>query len=270
MVLLEIRLLHDDGTSNETGICAGQLEAFVDEVIQEPVVVVCNSVGGMSGLCLAHKVFRSLLPSFPQRVYVQRYPTACTSLALLPGDSRVIDSNRELAKLSRARAQVVVEVVLLSTCRMLCVLHQQWRGVQGTAMYFWSTLHEMSFLFCAVQAPDKVKAVQLLNVSLRALHVSKQPALARPLIAAFQSVLRETPAGEMFFNSVAKPEAIKNVLSQAYYDSSTVTDELVDCLLKPGMQPGAARVFLDFIRCTRVLILPFFWVLPFLNLSGCE
>ena len=111
-----------------------------------------------------------------------------------------------------------------------------------------------------VQAPDKVKAVQLLNVSLRALHVSKQPALARPLIAGFQTLLRETPAGQMFFDSVAKPEAIKNVLSQAYYDSDTVTDELVDCLLQPGLQPGAARVFLDFIRWETALFLLWFWL----------
>jgi hypothetical protein len=81
------------------------------------------------------------------------------------------------------------------------------------------------------------------------LHVSKQPPLARPLISAFQSLLRETVAGEMFFQAVAKPQAIKNVLKQAHYDPDTVTDELVDCLLKPGMEPGAARVFLDFIRC---------------------
>lgn len=38
---------------------ADQLEAFIDEVIQEPVVVVCNSVGGMSGLQLAHQVLLS-------------------------------------------------------------------------------------------------------------------------------------------------------------------------------------------------------------------
>ena len=106
-----------------------------------------------------------------------------------------------------------------------------------------------------MQAPDKVKAVQLLNVSLRGLHVSKQPALARPLISGFQSLLRETAAGQMFFDSVAKPQAIKNVLSQAYYDSNTVTDELVDCLLKPGLQPGAASVFLDFIRYVAMQLL---------------
>lgn len=30
-------------------------------------------------------------------------------------------------------------------------------------------------------------------------------------------------------------------MPQAYYDKDTVTDELVDCILKPGLQPGAAQ-----------------------------
>eukprot|EP00892_Ulva_mutabilis_P011250 jgi/Ulvmu1/8498/UM044_0032.1 len=130
---------------------ADQLEAFIDEVIQEPAVVVCNSVGGLSALVLAK------------------------------------------------------------------------------------------------QAPSKVQAVQLMNISLRMLHVSKQAAFARPLVSAFQRLLRKTPAGAYFFSSLAKPQAIKNVLSQAYGDASAVNDELVDCILKPGLQPGAVKVFLDFI-----------------------
>jgi hypothetical protein len=34
---------------------------------------------------------------------------------------------------------------------------------------------------------------------------------------------------------------------QCYHDSSTVTDELVDKILKPGLLPGAVDIFLDFI-----------------------
>lgn len=102
-----------------------------------------------------------------------------------------------------------------------------------------------------VQAPSKVQAVQLLNISLRALHVSKQAPFARPLVRSFQKLLRETPVGAAFFASVAKPKAIKNILSQAYADATAVDDELVDCLLKPGLEPGAVQVFLDFIRCAR-------------------
>ena len=40
---------------------------------------------------------------------------------------------------------------------------------------------------------------------------------------------------------------MKNILKEAYGNPEAVTDELVECILKPGLQPGAAEVFLDFI-----------------------
>jgi hypothetical protein len=99
-----------------------------------------------------------------------------------------------------------------------------------------------------VQNPEKVKGVQLLNISLRMLHIDNQPVVARPMIAAFQFLLRNTPVGKAFFEAVVNPKAVKNVLCQAYHEESAVTDELVDCILKPGLEPGALDVFLDFIR----------------------
>ena len=40
---------------------------------------------------------------------------------------------------------------------------------------------------------------------------------------------------------------MKNILKEAYGDSSQVTDELVEAILTPGLRDGAAEVFLDFI-----------------------
>lgn len=40
---------------------------------------------------------------------------------------------------------------------------------------------------------------------------------------------------------------MKNALSQAYHNKDKVTDELVDAILKPGLEEGATDVFLDFI-----------------------
>ena len=60
-------------------------------------------------------------------------------------------------------------------------------------------------------------------------------------------MLRDTSLGPWFFDAVAKPESVKKILQQAYCDSKTVTDELVDAILKPGLEPGAVDVFLDFI-----------------------
>jgi len=99
----------------------------------------------------------------------------------------------------------------------------------------------------AVDAPEKVRGLALINISLRGLHVTKQPAIIRPFVKAFQRTLRETALGKSFFASVAKPRTVRNILKEAYGDSSQVTDELVEAILTPGLRDGAAEVFLDFI-----------------------
>jgi hypothetical protein len=38
-----------------------------------------------------------------------------------------------------------------------------------------------------------------------------------------------------------------NYFSQCYHDTSKVTDELVQLILSPGLEPGAVDVFLEFI-----------------------
>jgi pimeloyl-ACP methyl ester carboxylesterase len=98
-----------------------------------------------------------------------------------------------------------------------------------------------------VDAPALVRGIVLLDVSLRELHASKQPAALRPLVGAVQSLLRTTPLGLAFFGQVARADAVRAVLREAYGDASAVTPELVSCILTPGLQPGAAAIFLDFI-----------------------
>ncbi|KAI3470093.1 hypothetical protein Pfo_026756 [Paulownia fortunei] len=102
-------------------------------------------------------------------------------------------------------------------------------------------------LQAAVLDPVICKGIVLLNISLRMLHIKKQPWYGRPLIKSFQTLLRNTDLGKFFFKTVATPESVRNILSQCYYDTSQVTDELVKIILDPGLDPGAADVFLEFI-----------------------
>jgi pimeloyl-ACP methyl ester carboxylesterase len=102
-------------------------------------------------------------------------------------------------------------------------------------------------LQAAVNRPDLVKGIVLIDISLRMLHVKKQSPLLRPLTSLLQTVLRETGIGKTFFKQVAQPETLRNILRQAYADPNSIDDETLDIILKPGLQPGAAEVFLDFI-----------------------
>lgn len=39
-----------------------------------------------------------------------------------------------------------------------------------------------------------------------------------------------------------KSQTVSNILKQCYGDPEQVTDELVDCILTPGLEPGAVKV----------------------------
>jgi hypothetical protein len=131
-------------------------------------------------------------------------------------------------------------------------------------------------LQAAVDAPDKVRGVQLLDISLRMLHTTKQQPWQRPLVSTFQRLLRETQLGQWFFKAVAKPQVlisimaacalrrlscsvawvllyaekhscerysvaglaqnVKSILQECYGDPAAVTEELVELILKPGLE----------------------------------
>ncbi|XP_074292642.1 uncharacterized protein LOC141619529 [Silene latifolia] len=119
--------------------------------------------------------------------------------------------------------------------------------VQDKAFFICNSIGGLVGLEAAVMEPQICRGLLLLNISLRMLHIKKQPALARPLIKSFQSLLRDTVLGKYFFKTVATTQSVRNILCQCYNDTSQVTDELVEKILLPGLQPGAVDVFLEFI-----------------------
>lgn len=104
-------------------------------------------------------------------------------------------------------------------------------------------------LQAAVNAPDQVRGITMLNCSLRLLHERKRngiPWYRRTTVPLFQKLLSFRPFGHYFFSRLAKPQVIRKILQQAYIDREAITDELVDALYQPALEPGAADVFLAF------------------------
>jgi pimeloyl-ACP methyl ester carboxylesterase len=63
-----------------------------------------------------------------------------------------------------------------------------------------------------------------------------------------QQVLGNQQIGRFFFQQIAKPKVVRKILLQAYRRPEAVTDELIEILMKPSQDPGAAAVFLAFTR----------------------
>ena len=101
----------------------------------------------------------------------------------------------------------------------------------------------------AVDYPAMVLGVAAINCSLRLLHARKQaelPWYRRMGAPIVQQILKNKLIGNFFFQQLAKPEVVRKILLQAYQRSQAVTDELVDILMKPAADSGAADVFLAF------------------------
>lgn len=106
-------------------------------------------------------------------------------------------------------------------------------------------------LQAAVMAPEWVRGIAMLNCSLRLLHDRKRMSLPwyrRSAAPLFQRLLGYRPFGHFFFGRLARPQVIRNLLRQAYRRAEAVTEELVNYLLEPALQTGAADVFLAFVR----------------------
>jgi pimeloyl-ACP methyl ester carboxylesterase len=101
----------------------------------------------------------------------------------------------------------------------------------------------------AVDGSAWVRGIAMLNCSLRMLHERKQatqPWFKRIGAPILQGVLQNKAIGHFFFRQLARPATVRKILLQAYGRPTAVTDELVDMLMKPAADPGAADVFLAF------------------------
>lgn len=106
-------------------------------------------------------------------------------------------------------------------------------------------------LQAAVLEPGIATSIVMLDCSLRLLHERKRAGLPwyRKFSApVFQSVLSVRSIGHFFFYRLARPQVVRQILEQAYGQTEAVTDELIDLLIQPASDQGAADVFLAFIN----------------------
>jgi pimeloyl-ACP methyl ester carboxylesterase len=104
-------------------------------------------------------------------------------------------------------------------------------------------------LQAAVAQPNWVISVALINCSLRLLHDRKRATMpwyrqwGTPIL---QSILGVKAIGGLFFRQLAQRQVVRKILLQAYHRPEAVTEELIDILMAPANDPGAADVFLAF------------------------
>ncbi len=121
--------------------------------------------------------------------------------------------------------------------------------VGGAAFLIGNSIGCIAVLQAAVDAPDLALGVALLNCSLRLLHDRKrhiQPWYKTVGAPILQRILKNRAIGHWFFNQVARPNTVKTILQKAYMRREAVSDELIDLLMTPAQDVGAADVFIAF------------------------
>ena len=123
--------------------------------------------------------------------------------------------------------------------------------VGGAAFLVGNSIGCIAVMQAAVDYPEIAKEVALINCSLRLLHDRKRATLpwyrrnAAPII---QQLLSIRPIAQLFFSQIANRNAVRKILLQAYKNPEAVTDELIDMLMEPAVNPGAVDVFVAFTR----------------------
>ncbi|SKB11562.1 conserved hypothetical protein [Planktothrix sp. PCC 11201] len=123
--------------------------------------------------------------------------------------------------------------------------------VQESAFLVGNSIGCIAVMQAAIDYPDIVREIALLNCSLRLLHDRKRselPWYRNYGSSVVQELLKYSWFNQFFFNLLATPKTVKKVLLQAYKRDEAVTDELVEMLLKPAQDQGAVEVFAAFTR----------------------
>ncbi|MBZ8180626.1 alpha/beta fold hydrolase [Oscillatoria salina] len=103
----------------------------------------------------------------------------------------------------------------------------------------------------AVDNPEIALGVASINFSLRLLHdrkLAQLPWYRRWGAPMMQRILANKLIGNLFFQQLAKPKVVRKILLQAYRRPEAVTDELIEIIMKPAFDVGAAEIFLAFTR----------------------
>ena len=104
----------------------------------------------------------------------------------------------------------------------------------------------MSSLQAVLDHPTLFNGVFVVSPNFRELHSAEVPfpSITMPILRVQQSLLRNV-IGQPLFDTLAKPDIVRDILKVPYAIEDAVDDELVQVLLDPLLTAGASNVVFD-------------------------
>lgn len=119
--------------------------------------------------------------------------------------------------------------------------------IQSEVILIGNSLGSLVSLQAAVDRPEQIQGLLLVNPRFRQEHVAEAPAFARPVISGVQSILRDTFVGKLLYDLLKSESSVTEILKEPYYNTSQVTSELVQVLRAPLLLEGALESTLDIL-----------------------
>ncbi len=109
-----------------------------------------------------------------------------------------------------------------------------------------NSIGTMSSLQAVLDHPTLFNGVFVVSPNFRELHSAEVPfpSITMPILRFQQSLLRNV-IGQPFFDTLAKPDIVRDILKVPYAIKDAVDDELVQVLLDPLLTSGASNVVFD-------------------------
>ncbi|PSR14497.1 alpha/beta hydrolase, partial [filamentous cyanobacterium CCP3] len=99
-------------------------------------------------------------------------------------------------------------------------------------------------LCVAANHPESAAGLVLLNsAGPFSTPAQTPPPPPNPIAKAIQSLMLQPLPSWLLFQYVRQPATIRRTLKQVYLDQSAITDQLVEDIRRPALDPGAPKVF---------------------------
>lgn len=98
-------------------------------------------------------------------------------------------------------------------------------------------------LCVAANHPESAAGLVLLNSAGPFSTSAQTPPPPNPIAKAIQSLMLQPLPSWLLFQYVRQPSTIRRTLQQVYLDKTAITDQLIEDIRRPALDPGAPKVF---------------------------
>ncbi|MGV0023615.1 alpha/beta fold hydrolase [Phormidesmis priestleyi] len=128
-------------------------------------------------------------------------------------------------------------------------LYEFWQTFIGTPVVLvGNSIGSLTCLATAAAHPEMVRGVAMISLPDTASHEEAISPIVRPLVRSLQTIVTSPLLLYPLFHLLRQPGVVRRWASLAYVCQESVTEELLEILMKPAREQGSAQAFCAIVR----------------------